>query len=187
MRPTVCFVLTKPPSSRCSCLHLPRAALVAAGGNLACWPAGLPAEPPTLTISGLSRLHVLGAFVRQVFFYNLMGWPLPVDPKKDEDATVEDAATKQLAGANEGSDVRRRKTTGGVTKVESVAQWKALLKVCRFATASRESACAILMGRFLARVSRDACARAGRRHAASASWQSAYARMVGRFLGKGMT
>lgn len=93
--------------------------------------------------------------MRQVFFYNLMGWPLPVDPKKDEDATVEDAATKQLAGANEGSDVRRRKTTGGVTKVESVAQWKALLQVCRFATASRQSACATLMGRFLARVSRE--------------------------------
>ena len=67
----------------------------------------------------------------QVFFYNLMGWQLPVDPKKDDDKALEDAAdAKKLADGAEGSEVRRRKTTGGVTKVESVEQWKALLQVC---------------------------------------------------------
>lgn len=67
----------------------------------------------------------------QVFIYNLMGWPLPVDPKKDEDKTLEDVATNQPAGGNDGTDVRRPKTTGGVTKVESVEQWKTLLQVGR--------------------------------------------------------
>jgi len=65
----------------------------------------------------------------KVFFYNLMGWQLPVDPKKDDDKALEDAAdAKKLADGAEGSEVRRRKTTGGVTKVESVEQWKALLQ-----------------------------------------------------------
>jgi hypothetical protein len=71
----------------------------------------------------------------QVFFYNLMGWPLPVDPKKEDDKALEDAAaTKKLTGGTEGSEVRRRKTTGGVTKVESMEQWKALLQVCVLGT-----------------------------------------------------
>jgi len=57
-----------------------------------------------------------------------MGWPLPVEPKKDDDgAELEDtAAIKELSAGDAGSELRRRKTTGGVTKVASVEQWKTL-------------------------------------------------------------
>jgi len=56
-----------------------------------------------------------------------MGWPLPVEPKKDDGKELEDAATtKELTAGAEGSELRRRKTTGGVTKIVSVEQWKTL-------------------------------------------------------------
>jgi len=65
----------------------------------------------------------------KVFIYNMMGWPLPVEPKKDEGSEEErESATNKIVDGNEGSDLRRRKTSGGVTKIETVEQWKALLK-----------------------------------------------------------
>ena len=67
----------------------------------------------------------------QVFIYNMMGWPLPVEPKKDEGSEEKlTTATKESADGSEGSALRRRKTSGGVIQIESVEQWKALLKVC---------------------------------------------------------
>jgi hypothetical protein len=47
--------------------------------------------------------------------YNLMGWPLPVEPTKDDGKKLEgtNAAIEQKEGS-EGSELRRRKTTGGV-------------------------------------------------------------------------
>jgi len=64
--------------------------------------------------------------------YNAMGWPLPVDPKKDEGVGLVDASDGTEGGTvtadGEGADLRHRKTTGGVTKVETLEQWTALLQ-----------------------------------------------------------
>ena len=76
-------------------------------------------------------LSLTASASKQVFIYNMMGWPLPVEPKKDEGSEEErESATNKIVDGNEGSDLRRRKTSGGVTKIETVEQWKALLKVC---------------------------------------------------------
>ncbi len=48
----------------------------------------------------------------------MMGWPLPVEPTKDDGKKLEgtNAAIELTAGSegSEGSELRRRKTTGGV-------------------------------------------------------------------------
>ena len=68
----------------------------------------------------------------QASVYNAMGWPLPVDPKKDEGVGLVDASDGTEGGTvtadGEGADLRHRKTTGGVTKVETLEQWTALLQ-----------------------------------------------------------
>jgi hypothetical protein len=78
-----------------------------------------------------SCVLMLPACPAQVFIYNIMGWPLPVEPKKnDQGAELEGAAaTKELPAGTGGSELRRRKTTGGVTKVASTKQWMALQQV----------------------------------------------------------
>ena len=61
----------------------------------------------------------------------MMGWPLPVEPKKNDQGAESEgaAATKELTAGTGGSELRRRKTTGGVTKVASTEQWRALQQV----------------------------------------------------------
>ena len=95
----------------------PRASPASAGAAPAGTAAPLPPQPP--------------ACRAQVVVYNMMGWPLPVEPKKDDDEVEGAGATKELTAGAEGTELRRRKTTGGVTKVASDEQWRALQQVCR--------------------------------------------------------
>jgi hypothetical protein len=45
----------------------------------------------------------------------MMGWPLPVEPTKDDGKKLEGTnAAIELTAGSEGSELRRRKTTGGV-------------------------------------------------------------------------
>ena len=63
----------------------------------------------------------------------MLGWPLPVEPKKDDgnEELEGTATTKELTAGATDSGLRRRKTTGGVQKVESIEHWKTLQQVLR--------------------------------------------------------
>eukprot|EP00293_Proteomonas_sulcata_P008557 CAMPEP_0184290878 /NCGR_PEP_ID=MMETSP1049-20130417/3019_1 /TAXON_ID=77928 /ORGANISM="Proteomonas sulcata, Strain CCMP704" /LENGTH=153 /DNA_ID=CAMNT_0026598147 /DNA_START=209 /DNA_END=670 /DNA_ORIENTATION=- len=58
----------------------------------------------------------------KTWFYNLMGWELPAEKKKDE-VLLEQPATEG-AEASEGSGIRKRK--GGVRVVETKEEWDLL-------------------------------------------------------------
>lgn len=67
------------------------------------------------------------------WFYHLMGWPIPVEEEKKEKVEeIEDEKGSSVVNGEktEGeSGLRRRKVIGGVSKIESVEQWRKLKQV----------------------------------------------------------